>query len=60
MIISTDDYNNHGDYDDNYDDNDDVSYDDNELDDEDQICNNSANFQARSSIFSMVIDLDKT
>ena len=33
MIISTDDYNNHGDYDENYDDND----DDNELelDDED-------------------------
>ena len=58
MIISTDDYNNHGDYDDNYDDND----DDNELelDDEDWICNNSANFQARHSIFSMVIDVYKT
>ena len=60
MIIWTDDYNDHGDYDDNYDDNDDDSDDDNEPDDEDQICNNSANFKATSSIFSMVIDLDKT
>ena len=46
MIISTDDDNDHGDD------------DDNELDDEDQICNNSANFQARSSTFCMVVDVD--
>ena len=59
MIISTDDDNDHGDDDDNYDDNDnDSDDDDNELDDEDQICNKSANFQARSSRFCMVIDLE--
>ena len=66
MIISTDDDNDHGDdddddnYDDNDDDNNDDSDDDNEHDDEYQICNNSANFQARSSRFCMVIDLDNT
>ena len=54
MIISTDDYNDHRDDDVNCDDNDD------ELDDEDQNCNNSANFQARSSRFCMVIYLDST
>ena len=60
MIISTDDDHDIGDDDDNYDDNDDDSDDDNELDDEYQICHNSANFQARSSIFCMVINLDNT
>ena len=60
MIISTDDNNDHGDDDENYDDNDNDSDDDNELDDEDQICNKSANFQARSSRFCMVIDLEST
>ena len=54
MKISKDDDNDHGDDDDNYDDHD----DDNELDDEDQICNSSANFQARSSIFCMVVHID--
>ena len=56
MIISTDGDNDHGDDDDDYDDND----DDNELDEEDQICNNSANFQARNSRFCTVVDLDNT
>ena len=60
MIISTDEYNDNGNDDDNYDDNDDDSDDDNEVDDDDQICNKSGNFQARSSRFSMVIDLDNT
>ena len=60
MIISTDDYNDHGDDDDTYGDNDEDSDDDNEIDDEDQICKNSANFQARSSRFCMVIYLDNT
>ena len=57
MKISTDDENDHGDDDDNYDDNDDNDSDD---DNEDQICNKSANFQARSSRFCMVIDLEST
>ena len=60
MIISTDNDNDDGDNDDNYDDNDHDSDDDNELDDEDQICNNSANFPARSSRFCMLIVLDNT
>ena len=60
MIISTDDYNDHRDDDDNCDDNDDDSDYDNELDDEDQICNNSANFPAESSRFCMLIVLDNT
>ena len=62
MITSTDDDTDHGDDDENYDDNynDSDDDDDNELDDEDQICNKSANFQARSSRFCMVIDLEST
>ena len=57
QIIPTDDDNNYVDDDDvDYDDNDDDS--DDELDDEDQNCNNSDNFQARCSIFFMVIYLD--
>ena len=59
QIIPTDDGNNYVDDDDvDYDDNDDDS--DDELDDEDQNCNNSDNFQARCSIFCMVIYLDST
>ena len=53
-IIPTDDENDHGDDYDDYDDNDDDS------DDDDQNDNNSANFQARSSKFCMVMDLDIT
>ena len=67
QIIPTDDENDHGDDDDGNDDdsdddddNDDESEDDDELDDEDQNGNNSANFQARSSRFCMVIDQDNT
>ena len=48
MIISKDDDNDHDDD------------DDNELDDEDQIFNKSANFQAMSSRCCMVIDLEST
>ena len=47
-------------YDDNDHGDDDDSDDDDELDDEDQNANNSANFQARSSRFCMIIDLDNT
>ena len=56
MIISPDVDTDNGDDDDNYYYNDDDSDDDNELDDEDQIYNNSANFQAWSSIFCIVIN----
>ena len=60
QIIPKDDDNNYVDDDVDYDDNDDESDNDDELDDEDQNCNNSANFQARSSRLCMVIYLENT
>ena len=61
QIIPTDDDNDHVDNDVDYDDKDgDSDDDDDEVDDEDQNGNTSANFQARSSRFCIVIDLDNT
>ena len=58
--ITTDDYNYHCYDGDIYDDNDDDDSDDDELVDEDQNGHYSANFQARSYRFCMVIDLYNT
>ena len=60
MVVDTDVDNNYIGDDISYDDNDDYSDNVDKLDDEDQNCNNLANFQARSSRFCMVIYLDNT